>query len=356
MKIGYMIMMANHHANLSDAEMIREEMRVAELAEDVGYDSIWCAEHHFEPYSMAVDNLQVLTWLGARTNNIQLGSAAIILPWWTQPVRIVEKIATLDAMTEGRFLIGFGRGLARCEFEAFGIPMDEARGRFDEAARMIVKALETGFIEGEGPYFPQKRTEIKPRPPQSAKDRLYAVAMSPDSSKIVGELGARLMCFVQFDMRAHKSNIDFYRNAFQSAHGNNAPAPLLLDFCYCHEDAGVAEERARKYLAVNYLSILQHYEFMADYHKEIKGYETYEKSASFLNSLGLEKAVEDYISHQAWGTPQQVLDKLAARRDVIGDYEWNSIVSYGGMPFDQVEGSMRLLGKKVLPELRSWSS
>lgn len=356
MKIGYMIMMANPHENLSDAEMVREEMRVAEMAEEIGYDSIWCAEHHFESYSMAVDNLQVLTWLGARTKNIMLGSAAIILPWWTQPIRIVEKIATLDAMTNGRFLVGIGRGLARNEFEAFGIPMDETRARFDESARMIVNALETGFIEGDGPYFPQKRTEIKPRPQLSAKDRLYAVAMSPDSSTIVGELGARLMCFVQFDMHAHKSNIDRYRDAYQKVQGASAPAPLLLDFCYCHEDAGLAEERARNYLAVNYLSILQHYEFMEDYHKEIKGYETYAKSASFLNSLGLEDAVEDYISHQAWGTPQQVLDKLEARRSIIGDYEWNSIVSYGGMPFDLVEGSMRTIGKAVLPELRTWNS
>ena len=354
MKIGYMMMMANMHENISDAEMVREEMRVAELAEEVGYDSIWCAEHHFESYSMAVDNLQILTWLGARTKNIMLGSAAIILPWWTQPIRIVEKISTLDAMTNGRFLVGIGRGLARNEFEAFGIPMEETRARFDESARMIVDALETGFIEGDGPHFPQKRTEIKPKPPQSAKDRLYAVAMSPESSTIVGELGARLMCFVQFDMHAHKSNIDRYRDGFKGVHGSDAPSPLLLDFCYCDEDAGLAEERARKYLAANYLSILQHYEFMEDYHKEIKGYETYEKSANFLNSMGLEKAVDDYISHQAWGTPQQVLDKLEARRSVIGDYEWNSIVSYGGMPFDQVEGSMRTIGKHVLPELRAW--
>ena len=354
MKTGYMIMMANLHEGLSDAEMIREEMRIAELAEEVGYDAIWCAEHHFETYSMAVDNLQILTWLAARTTHIQLGSAALILPWWTQPIRLVEKIATLDAMSNGRYLIGFGRGLSRNEFESFGIPMDETRARFDESARMIIDALETGFIEGQGPYFPQKRTEIKPKPLQSARDRLYAVAMSPESAQIVGELGARMMCFVQFAMDKHLPNFEIYRAAYAGQHGRKAPPPLLLDFCYCDNDAGRAEEVTRKYLAVNYLSILQHYEFMADYHKEIKGYEAYGQAAEFLNALGLDAAVDDYITHQACGTPQQILERLAARRAVIGHYEWNSIVSYGGLPFDKVEASMRLIAREVLPELRSW--
>ena len=354
MSTGYMLMMANLHEGMSDAEMIRQEMRIAEMAEEVGYDAIWCAEHHFESYSIAVDNIQILTWLAARTKNIKLGSAALILPWWTQPIRLVEKITTMDAMCNGRYLIGFGRGLSRNEFESFGIPMHETRSRFDESANMIMKALETGFIEGAGPHFPQKRTEIKPSPQQSAKGRLYAVAMSPESADVVGTLGARMMCFVQFSMDKHLPNFEIYRAAYRKAHGVKAPAPLLLDFCYCNKDAAKAEALARKHLAVNYLSILQHYEFMADYHKDIKGYEAYGHAAEFLNSIGLDGAVEDYISHQAWGTPQQILDRLEARRAVIGHYEWNSIVSYGGLPFDEVEASMRLIGKEVLPVLKAW--
>jgi alkanesulfonate monooxygenase SsuD/methylene tetrahydromethanopterin reductase-like flavin-dependent oxidoreductase (luciferase family) len=172
--------------------------------------------------------------------------------------------------------------------------MDETRARFDESAKMIIKALETGYIEGDDPHFPQLRTKIKPKPTQNAKDRLYGVAMSPESAQVMGELGARMMCFVQFDMAMHLPNIERYRSAFTQQHRRPAPPPVLLDFCYCDKDVGKAKDRVRKYLAVNYLSILQHYEFMADYHKEIKGYEAYGKSAEFLNSLGREEAVEDY--------------------------------------------------------------
>ena len=128
----------------------------------------------------------------------------------------------------------------------------------------------------------------------------------------------------------------------------------MLDFCYCDQDAGRALEVAHKHLAVNYLSILKHYEFMADYHKEIKGYAAYRQAAEFLNSLALDAAVEDYIARLACGTAQQILNTLASRRAVIGHYEWNSILGYAGLPFDRVESSMPLTAQEVLPELRSW--
>jgi alkanesulfonate monooxygenase SsuD/methylene tetrahydromethanopterin reductase-like flavin-dependent oxidoreductase (luciferase family) len=340
---------------MTDDEMVREEMRCAEMAEALGYHAIWCPEHHFESYSMAIDNLQILTWLAARTRTIELGSAALILPWWTQPIRIVERIAMLDAMSNGRYIIGFGRGLARREFETFGVSIEESRERFDEMAQMIVNALETGFIEGNGKFFPQIRTEIRPRPSKSFKDRLYSVAMSPSSAKSIASLDTRMMTFVQFSMEKLLPNIEIFRAEFQKKHGRPAAPTLLVDDSYCSTSAAEAEDSVRKYFAAKYISILQHYEFMADYHKELKGYEAYGEAAKYLNSLGLEGAVADYIEQQAWGTPQQILDKLDKRRAIIGDFEWISICSSGGMPYDKVEKSMKLIAKEVIPELKTWS-
>lgn len=354
MKTGYMMFLSNLHDDMSDDEMIRNELRVAEMAEGLGYDTIFCPEHHFDEYSMSVDSHQILSYLAARTSTIKLGSAAIILPWWSQPARVLGRITLMDAMTDGRYVIGFGRGLARKEFETFGVPMDESRTRFDEMAAMLVHGLKTGIIEGDGPHFPTPRTEIRPRPSVDLADRLYSVAMSPDSAKQIAIHDTKMMTFVQFSMEKHLPNIEIFREEYRKNH-NKEPAPtLLVDFTYCSEDAGHAEKIVRKHLAANYVSLLKHYEFMEDYHKELKGYEAYGESAKFLNELGLDDAVADYVEHQAWGTPQQILDKLEARRAIIGDFEWNSITSYAGMPYDEVENSMRLLGEKVIPELRKW--
>jgi alkanesulfonate monooxygenase SsuD/methylene tetrahydromethanopterin reductase-like flavin-dependent oxidoreductase (luciferase family) len=355
MKTGYMMLFQNQHPGMSDAEMVRNEMRITEMTEEVGFDIIWSAEHHFDYYSMIPDNLQALAYLAGRTKKIQLGSAAVILPW-NDPLRVAEKILMLDALCDGRFVFGIGRGLARREYEAFGIPMEEARPRFNEAAKMILSAIETGVIEGDGPMFKQPRTELRPKPSRTFKDRFYGVAMSPESAPIVGELGATMMFFLQFAIENHVPGVDSWRAAYAQHQGRQAPAPLVIDVTFCDKDAGRAEEYARKYVAAYYLSVLEHYEFLEDYHKNTKGYEAYATAAEILKAAGKEKSLEDYVQVQACGTPQQILDKLEKRRKVLGDFEWNVMLSYAGLPFADVESSLRLIGKEVLPEVRSWGA
>jgi len=353
MRTGYMLLFQNAHQGMSDSEMVRHEMRIAELAEPSGFDTIWSAEHHFDAYSMLPDNFQVLTYLAGRTSKIHLGTAAVILPW-NNPLRVAEKVAMLDALSDGRFILGLGRGLARMEYRTFGIDMNESRDRFNEAARMILEALRTGYMEGNGPYYKQVRAEIRPRPERSFKDRLYGVAMSPDTAPVVGELGGRMMFFIQFSLDQHLPGVELYREAFRKHQHRPAPPPLAIDFTFCDRDAGRAEEMTMRYAAGYYLSVIKHYEFNNDYHAKLKGYENYANAAQILRETGLDKAAENYASQQAFGTPQQILDKLEQRRSKLGDFEWNVCTSYAGMPFKDVESSTRLLGQEVLPEVKRW--
>jgi alkanesulfonate monooxygenase SsuD/methylene tetrahydromethanopterin reductase-like flavin-dependent oxidoreductase (luciferase family) len=355
MRTGYMLIFQNGHQGMSDAEMVRNEMRIAELAEPLGFDTIWSAEHHFDTYSELPDNFQVLTYLAGRTSKIHLGTAAVILPW-NDPLRVAEKACMLDALSNGRFILGLGRGLARMEYRTFGIDMNEARERFNESAKMILEALRTGFMEGKGPFYKQARTEIRPRPERSFEGRLYGVAMSPETAPIIAELGGRMMFFVQFVLDKHLPGVQIYRENFRKYQQREAPPPLAIDFTFCDRDAGRAEELARRYIAGYYLSVIQHYEFNVDYHSRLKGYENYANASEALREIGLDKAAEDYAMQQAFGTPQQVLDKLERRRRSLGDFEWNICTSYAGMPFKDVESSTRLIAKEVVPEVKSWGS
>ena len=80
---------------ISDAEVWRNEVALAELAEPLGFDSVWGVEHHFTAYTMCPDVLQFLTYMAGRTKRVQLGSMAVILPWH-DPVRVAEQVALLD--------------------------------------------------------------------------------------------------------------------------------------------------------------------------------------------------------------------------------------------------------------------
>ena len=164
MDVGmFMIFSSYGWENGSDARMWEEDLRLADIAADLGFDCVWSTEHHFNDYSFIPDNLQLMTHVAARHPHIDVGTAAVILPWHN-PLRVAENAAVLDMLSGGRLRLGFGRGLARREFNAFGISMDESRGRFDEAAFMIVDALKTGFIEGDGPTTSRPAPSSAPGP------------------------------------------------------------------------------------------------------------------------------------------------------------------------------------------------
>src|SRR5260370_1135825 len=178
----------------ADDEVWEEAVRLARQAPALGFDALWSAEHHFFDYSFCPDNLQLMTYLAGVCPDIDLGTAAVILPWH-DPLRVAEQATVLDLLCKGRLRLGFGRGLARREFAAFRGSMDESRGRFDEAAPMIVNALRTGWIEADGRYYKQPPGEVPPRPAHSFDSRIYAVASSEDSVDSAARLGAHMVMF-----------------------------------------------------------------------------------------------------------------------------------------------------------------
>jgi alkanesulfonate monooxygenase SsuD/methylene tetrahydromethanopterin reductase-like flavin-dependent oxidoreductase (luciferase family) len=350
--VGILLIFQNYQGRGSDAEMVQTQMRLAELVEPLGFDALWPPEHHFTDYSACPDNLQFLSWLAGRTSRLKLGTGAVIVPW-NDPLRVVEKVAFLDHLSGGRALLGLGRGLARVEYEHFQIDMDSSRDRFDEASRMIIDGLESGFVEGSGPYYPQIRTEIRPRPLAGFADRFYAVGISPDSVEQVARLGARLMVFSQQPWELFAGGaLAAYREAYRREQGAEAPPPLTGDLMLCHEDAGEAEALARKYLSAYYLSILKHYELMGEHFQTAKGYEFYRDASEGLKAVGLENSATIYSGIQTWGTPAQIVEKLLARRELLGEYDLALIPHYGGMPRELAEQSLRLFAEKVLPALR----
>jgi alkanesulfonate monooxygenase SsuD/methylene tetrahydromethanopterin reductase-like flavin-dependent oxidoreductase (luciferase family) len=353
-QVGILQIFQNYLGRRRDDEVVRGEARIARLAEQLGYDKLWAVEHHFTDYAACPDNVAYLSWLAGCTERIGLGTGAVIVPW-NDPLRVAEKITLLDHLSGGRAALGLGRGLSRIEYGYFGIDMGESRARFDEGARMIVQALEKGWIEGSGPFYPQPRTEIRPRPLSGFLDRLYCVGMSPDSVEQAALLGGRLMTFTQQLWEQYAEGpLRIYRESYRKHHGTPPPPPLTGDLVYCHRDAAVAEAKGLEYMTNYFLTIARHYELMGDHFKDVTGYDSYASSSELFKQVGLEPAARGYCSVNTYGTPEQVLQKLRARRALIGDFELNMIANYGGMPQAEAEASVRLFAEEVLPELHTW--
>jgi alkanesulfonate monooxygenase SsuD/methylene tetrahydromethanopterin reductase-like flavin-dependent oxidoreductase (luciferase family) len=354
MDVGILLVFQNYRGQGRDEDVVRHQMRIAELAEELGFAKLWCVEHHFTDYAACPDNLEFLAWVAARTRRLRLGTGAVIVPW-NDPLRVAEKVSLLDHLSDGRAVLGLGRGLARREYAPFGIDMNESRDRFDEASRMIVDALDKGFLEGAGPYYPRMRTEIRPRPRRGFRDRFYCVGMSPDSVEQAARLGARLMIFSQQTWEMFRDGaLAAYRASWRQHHGTEPPAPLCGDLMFCHADPARAEALAMQHMPNYFLTIIEHYEILSDHFKQAKGYEHYASASDLFKQVGLELAANTYCSVQTWGTPEQILAKLRARRELLGDFELSCIVDYGGLGWDEVEKSLRLFGAEVLPEVCAW--
>jgi len=336
---------------VTDAQVYDEEIRLGLLAEEVGFDKLWPVEHHFEDYAFCPDNTQFLSYMAARTSRIGLATGAVILPW-NDPLRVAEKVCLLDHLSKGRAVFGMGRGLARREYAPFRIDMDTSRERFDEAASMILAALETGFIEGGGPFYPQPRTAIRPRPVKSFRGRTYCVAMSPDSVLAAARLGVQPVMFSQRPWDAAKESVARYRTEYARHHDSPPPPVLTCDFVYCDEDRARAEDKAREHITGYLTSVMGHYELAGDHFKSARGYESYGAAVDLLRALGLDAMREAYLAVQIWGTPAMCLEKIEHRREILGDFDLTCCFRYAGLPFADAERSMRTFATGVMAPFR----
>jgi alkanesulfonate monooxygenase SsuD/methylene tetrahydromethanopterin reductase-like flavin-dependent oxidoreductase (luciferase family) len=338
--------------NLTDTQMYVEEIDLAVRAEELGYDAVWVVEHHFEDYSLCPDNLLMLAHMAGRTSTIKLGTAAVIVPW-NDPLRVAEKALMVDIISGGRLLLGLGRGLSRKEYVPFRITLDQTRDRFDEAAPMIFEAVETGVIEGDGPYYPQPRAELRPRPRGSFRDRRYMVAGSPDSIVMAAKLRAAMMSFIVRPVPDLMPGFTRYRELYEAENGATPPPISLAVNMYCHQDIEVARERHWKYVNRFFMSNVEHYEMAGEHFAGLKGHERYAANAAYFREIGLEKAADDYAATALWGDPERILGQIEEIRDVLGDFELSLTASFGGMPYDQVRDSLALFAREVLPKARS---
>jgi alkanesulfonate monooxygenase SsuD/methylene tetrahydromethanopterin reductase-like flavin-dependent oxidoreductase (luciferase family) len=279
----------------------------------------------------------------------------VVLPWH-DPIRVAEQVSVLDHVSNGRMILGLGRGLARIEYEGFRLDQNEGRNLFVEYAELLTNALENGYMEG-GSYTKQPRREIRPFPFKSFKGRTYAAAVSPESMPIMAKLGVGLLVIPQKPWDAVKKDFEVYHKAWRENHGAKpAPKPLSGGFVFVDENKDRAEEQAMKWLSGNYKTVIKHYEMTSEKFGTYRSYESYGQVRKFIAKHGIDGAALDFAQLMPWGTPDQVLEKLAFVRDTIDANGFMLNFSYAGMPYDEAERNLKCFAKHVLPEVKKWQA
>lgn len=352
MHVGAAFIFQNLARARSDAAVYQDELRLADLVEPLGFESIWAAEHHFTDYTLCPDPIQFLTYMAGRTTSARLGTMIIVLPWH-DPVRVAEQISMLDSMSDGRLIVGIGRGLGRVEFDGFRVPMEESRERFLESAEIILNGLEYGCVEYDGEIYQQPKRDIRPVPAGSFRGRIYAAAVSPESFQTMAELGVGILIIPQKPWQTVADELGSYRSVFRAVNGAEAPPVSSAGWVFCDPDEDRAREMAHHYIGRYYESVMQHYELAGRHFAQTKGYEYYDRMSENINKYGRDEAVEFFVDLHVWGTPEQCYDRVRKIGETVGCDRFMGVFSYAGMPYEEAERNMRLFAKEVAPELKA---
>jgi len=354
MHVGMAAIFQNPEQAKSDREVWRDDLRLALLAEGLGFQSLWGVEHHFTDYTMCPDVLQYLTYLAGATKTVQLGSMVVVLPWHN-PMRVAEQISVLDHVSNGRLVLGLGRGLGRVEFGGFGVSMDTSRERFTESADMILTGLERGWCEYDGKIIKQERRDIRPKPFKTFKGRSYAAAVSPESGPVIAKLGLGMLIIPQKPWEMVTEELRNYNAVYQQVNGVPAPPSICAGWVFCDEDASRAEELARKYIGGYWHTVLKHYELRGDHLSKTKGYESYGRMQELASAPGGAEAMIDFfLGLQVWGTPERCYQTIVDSQKRLGSDRFVGVFGYAGMSAQESERNMRLFARTVLPELNRY--
>ncbi len=352
MHVGLSLNFQNLGDAQSDSAVYEHELALARQAESLGFESIWTTEHHFTDYMLSPNPLQFLTYIAGVTTDVELGTMAVILPWH-DPVRVAEETAVLDQISGGRAVLGIGRGLGRVEFEGFRVPMGESRSRFEEAAELVVRALETGSLEHDGEHFSIPERDLRPGPLRSFAGRTYSAAVSPESVDFAAKLGLGMLIIAQKPWETVAEDLKHYEARFREQHGDVPPPPTAAAaYVFCDEDEERAREMAHRYIGRYYHSVIRHYELGGEQFASTAGYDYYAKMAGNINSRGEDETAQFFVDLQVWGTPEQCLEKVRRLTGTVNAGRFMATFNYAGMPFEDAERSMKLFASDVLPHLK----
>jgi alkanesulfonate monooxygenase SsuD/methylene tetrahydromethanopterin reductase-like flavin-dependent oxidoreductase (luciferase family) len=353
MHVAMSVIFQNPKGPEFDDESYAAEYAFGDLAEPLGFDSLWAPEHHFTDYAMCPNPLQFLTYFAGRTKRIRLGTMVNVLPWHNL-VRLAEDVAVLDHVSNGRYILGVGRGVAKVEFDRFRIDMNITRQNLIEGVQALMMGLEKGYIDYHGEVIDQPHALIRPRPARSFKHRIYVSALSPATYPLAGKLGLGLL-FIPGSKPWNQVAGDLreYRNAFRETHGVEAPKPIFAGWVFVDEDEKRAREMGRKYIGDYILSAGRHYEMAGDHMKGVKGYEHYAAMAEMRGLVTEEQGIDAFVGQHVWGTPEQCFDKIRETREQLDAAGFIAVTKYSTMPVDEAIRNVKLFAAGVMPRVKA---
>src|SRR5580700_9315105 len=329
MKLGVLQFFSWPERRVELASVYARALQRIEIMDRTGFDAVWLAEHHFSSFSVCPSVHMVGVLAAARTERLRIGTGVSLAPFY-HPLRLAEEVALLDQLSGGRVNWGAGRGFARVEFTAFGVPPEESASRVRETVEIVLRAWTDERLNFTGQHFRYEDLEILPKPAQSphppvwmaasaegaiewAAGRGFSILMDPHSSP--AEIGRKRRLYTEKLVAAGFSEAD-----------RDIPIARLVALAGNASEAAAVARSGAEWILNSYLG--------AQHRPVMQGSFT----PAGIDPVG--RYLDEVILH---GTADKVLDDILRLREEIGlDYLLCAPLSHQ---------SFMLLTEQVLPRL-----
>jgi probable LLM family oxidoreductase len=316
---------------LSQAQVIRNLIEQAVLADAQGIDFIGVGEHHRADFAVSAPEV-VLAAIAARTRRIRLGSAVTVLSS-DDPIRVFQRFSTVDAISNGRAEVILGRGSFTESFPLFGLDLSQYETLFEEKLNLFAALLPQEAVNWEGSTRPALSNQrIFPPLENPPLKTWVGVGGSPKSVIRAAHYGLPLMlAIIGGEPHRFRPFVDLYHQALQKLGQPERPIGA-------HSPGHVAEtdEQARE-------DLWPHYKRMHDQIGAERGWPPMQRAGFDLEA--------DQGSLYV-GSPETVARKIAGTVKVLGLSRFDLKYSSGPLPHEKLMRSVELYGSKVMPMVR----
>jgi alkanesulfonate monooxygenase SsuD/methylene tetrahydromethanopterin reductase-like flavin-dependent oxidoreductase (luciferase family) len=345
MKFGVQFFPNFRPIDKSAEEYFAQCLDMAEEADALGYTHARSVEHYFERYGGYSPNpILFLAAAAQRTKKMRLITGAVV-PAFNNPLKLAGEIAMLDAISHGRFDVGFARAFLPHEFRRFRISPDESVERFREGLEQIELLLTRENVSHHGKFHAFDNVTSLPRPTQKPRPKFYiASTRTEESFEFAGRAGHALM---SIPVGPLKDLLPIYRKAWREA-GHPGDGEVMVAFhMFCHEDSRKAREIPRPQFE-DYFTAL--FEAAGEWTKGTasKDYKGYDESIGRMKNFTLENQIDARGAFV--GTPDEIKAIIRGFEEKIGKFEHASLqINFGTLDFAEAQKSMRLFAKEVIP-------
>ncbi len=323
----------------------------AAYAEQLGFDSIWLAEHHFHSFGGFLLSPPVIgAAISQRTSKIRIGSAVTLLPYHN-PLRIAEDYATLDCLSDGRLEFGIGHGFIKWESLTFGISLEELRERFKENLAIILKAWTEANFSHRGRFYQYDNVEVLPRPAQTPYPTIWMGATSTaESFEFAGRSGFHLM-LIPFlhEIDELREMVELYFSARRKAgHDPKTARVIAMYHIYVGENAAEACSTAEPALAAYHAAAAEARNLTQGI-PEPESYRTHDEHRAKMRKLTFNDLVSQ--NRVLVGDAAEVREKVARVRERLHLTDLAGNFALGSLSDMPTRATLRRFLEDVVPKI-----